>query len=784
MKVDTLGVGTAASGVSGSFTATGAISGGTTIAATGALSGGSISTAGTLSAAATTVTTLTASGNVTTTANVGVGTASPGNKLTVSSSAALDGIHVTDGTRWMKLMPGTVGSGSYNGIVSANDNAIIYSGGAIGTGGFTIAPWASATTGLHMDAAGNVGVGTASPGKPLDVAGVIRSNNEITGTMAGGYGQFRAVSGNYGAFIRNDGSDTYMPLLTASGDQYGVWNTLRPLRINNASGDVVMANSQVTISHATGNISAASLTLGTPLAVAQGGTGGNTQAAAQAALNVPSTTGAGASGTWPISISGSGSSIAANSIPIASINATGTRDATTYLRGDATWAPITTSQWVNGTAGAIYYNGGNVGIGTSTPGYPLHVYGNINGNYVAGVQNASTHGFVSTATTYGIVGYATSAGGNGVLGQNTSTTAYGVLGAATNGVSGITTSLSGHGVSGTGAASGSSSYGVFASAGSYNAGLARADGYSFVGTGTLYNNGAISQVNGATPNYFAANVGIGTASPAQKLDVNGYIQVDSINGEGGTIKMMGNNGVNLHLENINGTFRMLNSAWSADIFAVDQSGIVNVRNALYVAAGLNLNGKLVQVGPAGDWAQVINWGPGSVNGYGILVGSGAGKYSQFQNAEGYYTMLANTSWGVYSNGNMGGANFYHVSDRRLKDNIKQSAGLDLVMKMKGVSFTWKKDGTKSDGVIAQEIEEVMPEAVATDPKGFKTVNYDVMFAPIIESIKELKSMLDKMGEKLAQLFTRVDAHDAELKALHDEMKKLQGEFTAYKAAHP
>ncbi|EAA1307641.1 hypothetical protein DL516_00005 [Shigella sonnei] len=51
----------------------------------------------------------------------------------------------------------------------------------------------------------------------------------------------RAVYGNYGFFIRNDGGTTYF-LLTASGDKYGSWNTLRPLSINNASGAVSMGN--------------------------------------------------------------------------------------------------------------------------------------------------------------------------------------------------------------------------------------------------------------------------------------------------------------------------------------------------------------------------------------------------------------------------------------------------------------------------------------------------------------------------------------------------------------
>lgn len=100
---------------------------------------------------------------------------------------------------------------------------------------------------------GNVGVGTVSPGQKLDVTGNIQASGEVIGTLASGSGQFRAISGNYGAFIRNDGADTYIPLLTASGSQYGSWNTLRPLRVNDATGDVYLANSQVYFRHSTGD---------------------------------------------------------------------------------------------------------------------------------------------------------------------------------------------------------------------------------------------------------------------------------------------------------------------------------------------------------------------------------------------------------------------------------------------------------------------------------------------------------------------------------------------------
>ena len=64
-----------------------------------------------------------------------------------------------------------------------------------------------------------------------------KHNKEVVVTTASPYGQFRAIGGNYGFIVRNDGSNTYF-LLTASGDQYGTWNSLRPMTINDATGAV------------------------------------------------------------------------------------------------------------------------------------------------------------------------------------------------------------------------------------------------------------------------------------------------------------------------------------------------------------------------------------------------------------------------------------------------------------------------------------------------------------------------------------------------------------------
>jgi uncharacterized small protein (DUF1192 family) len=99
------------------------------------------------------------------------------------------------------------------------------------------------------------------------------------------------------------------------------------------------------------------------------------------------------------------------------------------------------------------------------------------------------------------------------------------------------------------------------------------NGYLTVGYG-----GGGTNAGGAI---IAGNVGIGTNNPQQKLEVNGYVQIDSTNGQGGTITLMGNNGSNSYIENNNGTFRIVNSPWTAELFSVDQAGTVRGWTFLY-----------------------------------------------------------------------------------------------------------------------------------------------------------------------------------------------------------
>jgi hypothetical protein len=95
-------------------------------------------------------------------------------------------------------------------------------------------------------------------------------------------------------------------------------------------------------------------------------------------------------------------------------------------------------------------------------------------------------------------------------------------------------------------------------------------------------------------------------------------------------------------------------------------------------------------------------------------------------------------------GSLTTTNFNTLSDARKKENIETiTNSLEKVLSLRGVSYTLKDTGQESIGVIAQEIEKIIPEVVQTNENGEKTVSYGNIIGLLIEAIKELKKEIDK-----------------------------------------
>jgi hypothetical protein len=106
--------------------------------------------------------------------------------------------------------------------------------------------------------------------------------------------------------------------------------------------------------------------------------------------------------------------------------------------------------------------------------------------------------------------------------------------------------------------------------------------------------------------------------------------------------------------------------------------------------------------------------------------------------------------------------FNSTSDRNLKENIRPVEGAsELVSKLEGVHFTWKSNGQETVGVIAQQIEEHLPQLVQTG-EDYKSVNYNGLIGVLIEAVKE-------QGTQIAALQTEIKELKAEINTLKDRI---------------
>jgi hypothetical protein len=95
---------------------------------------------------------------------------------------------------------------------------------------------------------------------------------------------------------------------------------------------------------------------------------------------------------------------------------------------------------------------------------------------------------------------------------------------------------------------------------------------------------------------------------------------------------------------------------------------------------------------------------------------------------------------------------YSTSDQNLKENlVRIEDALEKVNSIGGYEFDWKTEHKHEHGfeghdvgVIAQEVESVLPEVVTTKFNGFKGVRYEKIVPLLIEAIKELSAEVEKL----------------------------------------
>jgi len=125
--------------------------------------------------------------------------------------------------------------------------------------------------------------------------------------------------------------------------------------------------------------------------------------------------------------------------------------------------------------------------------------------------------------------------------------------------------------------------------------------------------------------------------------------------------------------------------------------------------------------------------------------------------------IGTTSTGVYKlyvDGSAFSTGNWESSDKNFKKNIKNIGNsIELIKQLNGVSYNWKiqeyaekgfPEG-KHYGIIAQEIEKVLPDMVNTGPANEKAVAYSELIPILIEAIKEQQTEIDVLYELIQEI---------------------------------
>jgi hypothetical protein len=210
------------------------------------------------------------------------------------------------------------------------------------------------------------------------------------------------------------------------------------------------------------------------------------------------------------------------------------------------------------------------------------------------------------------------------------------------------------------------------------------------------------------------NVGIGTTAPSARLEVAGDVKVTSTG-----IQIASDNTYFVIDDNVTSRFGLIKKSGLSGAYACTSND-----NLIFGA----LNSTTLKDVGVSNFTEHMRIGGTSGN---VGIGTNSPTYKLHVNGT------------IYSSSDV-----IAYSDARIKtdlENIQDS--LYKITQINGYTFTRIDTGARQAGVVAQELEQVLPEAVYTDNDGYKSVAYGNISALLIEAIKELNAKLDNVIEK-------------------------------------
>jgi hypothetical protein len=247
--------------------------------------------------------------------------------------------------------------------------------------------------------------------------------------------------------------------------------------------------------------------------------------------------------------------------------------------------------------------------------------------------------------------------------------------------------------------------------------------YSAAGTALIANIAGTNTIS--FPN---GNVGIGTTSPASLLHIKGVdysiLTLDAATGFNSQLRFYINGGLYSAITALSNENALVMYHNGAERMRITSDSKVLFGTSTYGAVGVSIN----------------NFGAGIFN----VFGTGYWAFIEFKNNNGSIGSI--TGSGTTTSYNT-------TSDYRLKEDLKPINGLEKVSAIKVYDYKWKASDSRMDGVLAHELQEVLPYAVngVKDGEQMQGVDYSKIVPVMVKAIQELSADLTSAKQEIELL---------------------------------
>ena len=282
-------------------------------------------------------------------------------------------------------------------------------------------------------------------------------------------------------------------------------------------------------------------------------------------------------------------------------------------------------------------------------------------------------------------------------------------------------------------------------------------------TGTGSTTGFGVSTSGLVFNPSAGNFGINTTSPTARLSVvtpstgDSILQVADNVASGSMFRINNTSGYPLFDVDGDGTVLFpttgnvgIGTTITSPTYKLEVGGSARIYGSLVDSLGATgTSGQVLQsVGTGISW---VTFSSGSVT-VSDDTSTNATRYPIFEDVTSGNSTTINVSSTKLtfnpSTGTLSATVFTSLSDANKKTNIRPiENAIEITKKLEGVRFDWIDSGAPSIGVIAQEVEKVLPELVV-ESDGTKSVSYGNIIGVLIEAIKEQQIRIEELERKL------------------------------------